>query len=217
MILLDIFSRYTTSIISAVSVLVGSLIGSYFSWVIAKRTNNESIKEQHKILEENRKYDLYHRGKDMVLSANIVRLDIANAIFQSLRFCKYYNKHDKICCHSVPSTKDYSSHVASLADKFSIKELSYIYQLYGIIDRLNYLSLGYGKYDDNIVLEAYISLLTKLYGSEYEVILKLNEKDLSYKELYNSRFMKKGYTNVLRKLDDICNIEELKINDVLSE
>lgn len=208
----DILSRYTTSIISAVSILVGSLIGSYFSWITAKKTNCESIKEQYRILEENRKYDLYHRGKGVALSANVIRLDIANAIFQSIKFYKYYNENKKTSFYSVPSTKDYSSHVASLSDKFSIKELSYIYQLYGVIDRLNFISIKYVEYDENIILEAYVSFLEKLYGKEYGEVIKLNDKKLSYEDLYNSRFMKKGYTNVLRKLDNICNIEEFKLN-----
>lgn len=210
--LYDIFSKYTTSLISAFSVLIGSLIGSYFSWIIAKRTNCESIKEQYRILEENRKYDLYHRGKDVALSANIIRLDIANAISQSIRFCKYYDKNKKVYCYVIPFTKDYSSYVAALADKYTIKELSYIYQLYGVIDRLNYISLAYERYDDFLIIEAYTSILKKLYGEDYVNITKLSDKDLSYEDLYNNRFMKKGYKEVLRKLNNICTIEELNLD-----
>ncbi|KMT22597.1 hypothetical protein [Clostridium cylindrosporum] len=214
MILYEIFSKYTTSILSTISILIGSLVGSYCSWIIAKKTNCESIKEQYRILEENRKYDLYHRNKNIAISANIVRLDIANSIFQSIRFCSNYKEKREINYYSIPSTKDYSLHVASLSQKYSIKELSYIYQLYGIIDRLNYITIGYERYEESVIVDAYTSLLRKIYGDNYNIVIDLDDKQLSYKDLYNNNLILEGYKKVLSILDEICNIEEININIV---
>ena len=39
-----------TSIISAISIIIGSLVGAYCSWIINKNMHNKEIEDQQKIL-----------------------------------------------------------------------------------------------------------------------------------------------------------------------
>ena len=111
---------------------------------------------------------------------------------------------------SIPIYKDYHKIVASLCDEYSLKELSYIYQLYGVLEESSKMIEFYWRSDssDNIELRnSYKNVLKKIYGDNYLKALSKNIDDISYKELYSDCLMKDGYRHILKSLDEICNIE----------
>ena len=93
---------------------------------------------------------------------------------------------------------------------YSLKELSYIYQLYGVLEECSKMVEFYwksGSPDNIAVRNSYKNVLEKIYGDNYLKILSKNIDDISYKELYSDCLMKEGYRNILKSLDEICNIE----------
>lgn len=201
-----------TSIISATSIILGSLVGALCSWIINKNINEKRIKEDYKIIEVNRKYDKICKEKELCNNANIIRLDIITAIFQSIRSLQNKDKEKNIL-YLMPLNKEYSLVVVSLSDKYTLQELSLIYQLYGIIEKVN-RDIQVWKVGDNRaydkVLKGFKSILYKLYKDNYESILKVNPDMISYEELYNNQYINDDYKEVLKKLDDLCYVENNK-------
>ncbi len=201
-----------TSIISATSIILGSLVGALCSWIINKNINEKRIKEDYKIIEVNRKYDKICKEKELCNNANIIRLDIITAIFQSIRSLQNKDK-EKNYLYLMPLNKEYSLVVVSLSDKYTLQELSLIYQLYGIIEKVN-RDIQVWKVGDNRaydkVLKGFKSILYKLYKDNYESILKVNPDMISYEELYNNQYINDDYKEVLKKLDDLCYVENNK-------
>ncbi|WP_034849752.1 hypothetical protein [Clostridium hydrogeniformans] len=214
MFLITIPNYLVTPLISASAILLGSLVGAYFSWVISNKTTVKSIKEQYRIMEINRKYEEEHKCKKICVYANIIRLDVCTSIFQSIRGIKGINNNEEGSFYPIPINKSYSNLVAALSDKYTLKELSYLYQLYGIIEKLNYDILNQGLIEKSyreVILKDYEGLLKKIYGINYKEILRVDHDKISYKELYENNIIKEGYREVLRKLDYICILEQEKI------
>lgn len=198
------------TIISATAILMGTLIGALFSWIISKKTTVRNIEEQYKLMKENRNYEEFHKQRDFCANANIVRLDICTALFQSIRTLKDYRKGDLQNKYPIPINKDYSCVVSTLTDKYTLKELSYIYQFYGIIEKVNYDILNCDLYDENCfkkIIGGYEDILKKIYGSNFEEILSKDIDAMSYEELYDNDLTKKGYRTALQTLDKLCIIE----------
>lgn len=193
-----------TALISAGGLILGSVIGAICSWFISKF----SLNEQKRIQKENLTYQQQCKYQEKYTNANIIRLDFCNAIYQSIR---YLQKEEKYRVYSsIPIYKDYHKIVASLCDEYSLKELSYIYQLYGVLEEASKMIESYGRSDcaDNIELRnSYKNVLKKIYGDNYLKALSKNIDDISYKELYSDCLMKDGYRHILKSLDEICNIE----------
>ena len=202
-----------TTLISGSAIIIGSLIGSSFSLITNKKITSKSIKEQYKLQEVNRKYEEYYKLKELCIYANIVRLDICTAIFQSIRSLQ--NKDNMSYMYILPISKEYQKAVASLTSKFELKGLSYIYQLYGIIEKVN-KDIYECKYGDELSYEnikrGFTDILKKLYGDNYKKILKIDIDKLSYIDLYNNDLIKCGFKDVLKSLDDICSIENINDN-----
>lgn len=199
--------------VSAAAIILGALMGGLFSYFISKKNTLRNIK-----------HDEFYKNKQVCQYANIIRLDICTALFQSIRTIKESNskvsvnsniKNDDkkfINRYPIPINKDYSCAVASLSDKYSLKELSYIYQLYGIIEKLNHDILNCDFYSENcyeIVLNGYIDVLRKVYGDNYKYVIDFDIEILSYEEVYDNNLIKEGYRDILKKLDCICIIENL--------
>ena len=94
-----------------------------------------------------------------------------------------------------------------------MKELSYIYQLYGVLEESSKIveyHWNRGSSDNIIVRNSYKNILEKIYGDNYLKILSKNIDDISYKELYSDCLMKEGYRKILKSLDEICNIKDEK-------
>lgn len=204
-----------TSIISAISILAGSLLGALFSWIISKKIHIQGVEDEHKIIEENRKYDEKFRAKEICNNANCIRLDFATAIFQSIRSIR--NKEEKKkYLYILPINKEYSKAVASLSDKYTLKELSYIYQLYGIMEKvnrdINSWNLG-DKESYNKVKQGFETILYKIYGENAKKILLINPEEISYSEIYNNDFIKDYYKEILTRLDELCILDNLLIEE----
>ena len=193
-----------TALISAGGLILGSVIGAICSWFISKF----SLNEQKRIQKENLIYQQQCKCQEKYTNANIIRLDFCNAIYQSIR---YLQKEEKYRFYSsIPIYKDYHKIVASLCYEYSLKELSYIYQLYGVLEESSKMIEFYWRSDssDNIELRnSYKNVLKKIYGDNYLKALSKNIDDISYKELYSDCLMKDGYRHILKSLDEICNIE----------
>jgi hypothetical protein len=213
--LLAIPRELQTTFISAAAIIIGTLIGSLFTWVITNKNTKRSIQERYNILEKNRTYEEECKAKNICENANIIRLDICTAIFQSIRTIKEYRGGEVDNRYFIPANKQYSSLVAYLSDKFDLKELSYIYQLYGIIEKLNHDMLNINYYDNNSfekVIKGYEYLLLKLYGENWEAVLGIDIENARYSDLYDNELIKGNYRKVLRKLDDLCCIDNLLKN-----
>lgn len=194
-----------TALISAGGLILGSVIGAICSWFISKF----SLNEQKRIQKENLTYQQQCKCQEKYINANIIRLDFCNAIYQSIR---YLQKEEKYSFYSsIPIYKEYHKIVASLCSEYSLKELSYIYQLYSVLEESSKMVEFYWKNNskDNIaVRNSYKNVLEKIYGDNYLKILSKNINDISYKELYTDYLMKDGYRHILKSLDEICNVED---------
>nr|WP_272507459.1 hypothetical protein [Clostridium aestuarii] len=206
-----ISEQFIIPIISASAIILGSLIGALCSWLTTKYCTYKNIEVENKIVEDNRKYEKEDKINKFYENVNIIRLDICTAMFQSIRTLKCFDQKKIINKYPIPINKEYSKMVAALSSEFDLKEMSYIYQLYGIIEVLNehIKDLSYGDKDGcNLIKKDCELFLKKLYGENYPRILNYDIDKLSYKELYNNEFIKIGYKNTLKKLDEIVCIDK---------
>lgn len=196
-----------TALISAGGLVLGSVIGAICSWFISKF----SLNEQKIIQKENLSYQQQCKCQEKYINASIIRLDFCNAIYQSIRYLQKEKKY--IFYSSIPIYKEYNKVIASLCSEYSLKELSYIYQLYGVLEESSKIVEYHCNRDssDNIIVRnSYKNILEKIYGDNYLKILSKNINDISYEELYSDCLMKEGYRNILKSLDEICNIKDEK-------
>lgn len=199
-----------TALISASGIILGSLIGAIFSWIITKKTTYKTINEQYRIQEVNRKYEESYKIKKVCTYANVIRLDVCTAIFQSIRFLQDKDKNTYL--YIIPISKEYQQAVASLSDKYSLKELSYIYQLYGIIEKVNRDIYNWNYKDKEaaeFIMIGYRDIIRKVFGDNYQKIISLDIDNLSYSDLYENDLIKSGYKEVLKTLDNLCFVENL--------
>lgn len=200
-----------TSIISAISIIVGSLVGAFFSYIINKTMYNKQISHEKLITDENRRFEESFKLKELCDNANVIRLDISTAIYQSIRTMKFKEYDDKYL-FMLPINKNYSNAIATLSHKFSLKELNYIYMIYGIIEKVNKdicnISLGDMDSYKNIEIEL-ASMLYHIYGENNEEILKVDIERIPYVDLYDNDLIKSQYRDILKKLDHICILDNL--------
>ncbi|AEB76644.1 hypothetical protein [Clostridium botulinum] len=218
-IMFSIPQEFITPIISATSVIIGSLIGGICSWITAKHSMKKSMEIQSKTVKDNRRYDQIERINNICQNVNIIRLDVCTAIFQSIRNIKEIKEKNYINRYPIPINKDYSKVLSCLNKKFDLKELSYIYELYGIIEILNkdlkeFDDSKFNKYD--LIKHDCELLLKKIYGENYINIQEIDIDKITYKELYDNNIIKEGYKRVFRKLEQISNVEECcKIDKII--
>jgi len=200
------------TIITATAIITSSILGATCSFIVTKRSLCKNEEIQNRIAEETRKYQMNKDYKTDKENAVIIRLDICTVLFQSIKTLGISN-NCRQRLYTIPMNHDYSRAVASLQKNFQLRELSYIYQLYGIIEKLNYdiKNLKYLNDEDykNIIMD-YEIILESIYGENYKEILKLNIENISYDELWNNEYIKLGYKNVLDKLNKVCDLEECK-------
>lgn len=196
--------EFITPIISASAVIAGSLIGALCTWITTNHSTLKSIEVENKIVEDNRRHEEIEKLLKFCSNINIIRLDICTALFQSIRTLREFSIEEFTNRYPIPVNRDYSRVVASLTGKFDLKELSYIYQAYGIIETLN-KHINELKFDDkegyDLIRMDCELLLKKFYGTNYEKIVEIDIDKVSYEELYNNELMKDGYKSVLKKLD----------------
>lgn len=200
-----------TSIISAISIIVGSLVGAFFSYIINKTMYNKQINHEKLITDENRRFEEGFKLKELCDNANVIRLDISTAIYQSIRTIRLCEHEDKYL-FLLPINKNYSNAIATLNHKFSLKELNYIYMIYGIIEKVNKdiynISLGDMENYKNIEVEL-TAMLYHIYGDNYIDILNVDIEKIPYVELYDNELIKPQYRDILKKLDYICVFDNL--------
>jgi nitrogen fixation-related uncharacterized protein len=208
--MIKIFTDLPEPLISSVSIMMGAVIGGVFSWIVTKKSTDKTIEVQNRIVEDNRKYAEDVRLKRSREYANIIRLDICTALFNSIRILKNSGGKKDIEIYPIPMDREYSGGVAYLKNDFGLKEMSYIYQLYGIIEKLNRDTNNFDYYDDksydmvNIDCRMFVR---KLFGENITKIVEVDIDKISYEDLYYNNLTKEGYKEALRKLDDICNKE----------
>lgn len=204
-----------TTIISATSIIIGSLVGAFCSYLINKKMHKTAIMDEEMIMEKNRKYEEKYKVKVVCDNANIIRLDIATAIFQSIRILK--NKSDTYkYLYIFPVNKNYSCAVASLSHKYTLKELNYLYRLYGVIEKVNRDIYEWDIYDEEGYKKVEFGLkaiLHVIYQDNLNKILAVNIDTITYTELYNNELIKKEYKELLSKLDKLCLLDNLLVTE----
>jgi len=194
-------------IISSVSIIIGAILGGIFSWLINKNSTGMVIETQSKTEKANRQYQDQTNALRLSAYATIIRLDICTTLFQSIRMLKEFDADNKIGIYPIPMNSNYAEAIVALAKQFSLKEMSYIYQLYGIIEKLNNDTKGY-HYDERhytLIVEDYKMFIKKLYGNNFSKALHFDIDIVTYEHLYNNEIIKLGYKNVLIKLDSITS------------
>ena len=141
--LLFIPDNLLNPIISSTSIIIGTILGGIFSWFINKNSTAISIKTQSKIEKANREYAEQNKALKLNEYATIIQLDICTTLFQSLRMLKEFDDQNKICIYPIPMNFNYAQAIVALAKDFKLKDISYIYQLYGIIEKLYNDTKGY--------------------------------------------------------------------------
>lgn len=193
--------------ISATAIITGSMLGGCCSWVVTKKSLCKNEEIQNRIAKETRKFEKEKEIEIIKDNAAIIRLDICTVLFQSIKTLRILdNFRDRL--YTIPMHHDYSRAVASLQKNFELRELSYIYQLYGIIEKLNYDIRNLKYYNENdykLIIRDYEILLQSMYGDNYKKVLKIDIENISYDELWNNEYIKLGYKNVLDKLNKVCD------------
>ena len=205
--LLFIPDNLLNPIISSTSIIIGTILGGIFSWFINKNSTAISIKTQSKIEKANREYAEQNKALKLNEYATIIQLDICTTLFQSLRMLKEFDDQNKICIYPIPMNFNYAQAIVALAKDFKLKDISYIYQLYGIIEKLYNDTKGY-HYDEKhytLIKEDYEMFLKKIYGNNFLRVLEFDIDIVTYEDLYNNEIIKLGYKNVLIKLDNITH------------
>ena len=200
-----------TSIISALSIIVGSLLGALFSYLISRNMHKKELEDEQLLTIENRKYEERFKAKEVCDNANIIRLDISTALYQSIRSLQNSDEEKKYL-YLLPINKNYSLAIASLSHKYTLKELSNLYQLYGIIEKVNRdiynWNIGDNRSYENVQV-GLKSILYKLYGDNYKRLINIDINIVPYEELYLTEFMEDEYKSILEKLDKLCVIDNL--------
>ena len=194
-------------IISSISIITGAILGGIFSWFINKNSTCKAIETQNKIEKDKREYQEQNKALKLREHVTIIRLDICTALFQSLRMLREFDDKNKISIYPIPMNSNYAEAITSLEKVFNLKEMSYIYQLYGIIEKLNNDTKGY-HYDERnytLIKEDHEMFIKKLYGNNFSKALDFDLNNVTYEDLYNNEIIKPGYKNVLSKLDSITN------------
>lgn len=192
-------------IISSISIIVGAILGGIFSWFINKNSTCKSIETQGKIEKARREYQEQNKALKLNEYATIIRLDICTTLFQSLRMLKEFENNENASIYPIPMNHNYAEAIAALDKILNLKEMSYIYQLYGIIQKLNYDTKGhnYDKIQYTLVKEDYEMFVKKLYGQNFLKALEFDMDKVTYINLYDNEIIKSGYKDVLTKLDNI--------------
>ena len=188
-------------IISSTAVIVGALIGAVCSYFITKSSTLKSLQCQERLVLENRRFEEKRSMEKLLNNSKIIQLDICTALFQSIRAIKNYNKNNYDNIIPIPYNREYPALIASLDEIFDLKEMSYIYQLYGVIEIVN---KNISEEKDKS-LYYYNMMLKKVYGENYAKILEIDIEKAQYESLYNNSLIKEGYKAVLKKLNLICN------------
>ena len=145
--LLFIPDNLLNPIISSTSIIIGAILGGVFSWFINRNSTAISIKTQSKIEKATRENEEQNKALKLNEYATIIQLDICTTLFQSVRMLKEFGKENKINIYPIPMNFNYAQSIVALAKDFNLKDISYIYQLYGIIEKLNNDTKGY-HYDE---------------------------------------------------------------------
>lgn len=208
--MIRIFTDWPEQLVSFIAIIVGAIVGGLFSWIITKKSTDKTIEVQNKIVEDNRRYAENIRARRSREYANIIRLDICTALFNSIRILKNINNKSYSDIYPIPMDREYSANVVYLKNQFELKELSYIYQLYGIIEKLNKDTNKFRYYNEedceNLKIDCEL-FLKKIYGENMKKVLEVDIDKINYDELYNNKLIKNGYKEVLYRLDNICNLE----------
>ena len=160
----------------------------------------DGLNEDVRYVREKINYDVSKRLIEISENANIIRLDIATSIFESIRSIKRGDIEMEYIAY-FPVYLDYSKAISSLYNAFSLKEISYIYQLYSRIDKLNYDIKNHNTKD---IKKDIILILNKIYGDNYMKILMVDPDKVSFRELYQNNYIISEYKEILLKLDEIC-------------
>ncbi|MDP4144411.1 MAG: hypothetical protein Q8936_08010 [Bacillota bacterium] len=198
-----------TAMISAVAILTGAVIGAVCSWLINRNTTNRNIETQTRIVMENRELEESIRCKKLCQNANVIRLDICTAIFQSIRGINNITivSNGEYPLY-IPINSEYPRAIASLTITMDLKEISYLYQLYGVIEKINHDIKNLNYTDKNsyeLIKIDYEIFLKKLYGANFGKVVKQPIDNMSYYEMYDNDLIKEGYRKVLKQLDGICS------------
>ena len=202
----NIPEHLVNAVISSVAIITGTILGSLFSWFITKKSIHKNVEFQRKLVEDNRRYEENKKEQRTCELACIIRLDICNSMFQSIRTLK--GGSDGVTLFPIPMDTNYSSIVVYLKNELDLKQMSSIYQLYGIIEKLNNDIKKFAYFnEDNLVLvrKDCELLLKKMYGTNIKKLMDLPIEEISYKELYDCEFIKSEYREVLKRLDEICD------------
>ena len=188
-----------SALISSGGLILGSVIGACCSWYI----NKLSLNEQNKLKVQDFSYQEKYKLQEKHINISIIRLDFCTAIYQSIRYLQ--NTEKPLEHYTIPAYSNYHKIVASLSEDYSLKELSYIYQFYAILDNAHISLSKIDKLTDSNYLyirSVFFSILKKIYGNNYLKILNKDIENISFKELYTDPLMKEGYRNLLRSLDE---------------
>ncbi|MBU3092698.1 hypothetical protein K2F40_10890 [Clostridium sp. CM028] len=203
--LLFIPANLINPIISSVSIIIGAILGGVFSWFINKNSTNIAIERESKIEKANREHQKQSKSLRLSEYAAIIQLDICTTLFQSLRMLKEIDDKNKISIYPIPMNFKYAEAIVALDKIFSLKEMSYIYQLYGIIEKLNNDIKGYhcDEIHYTLIKGDFETFIKKIYGNNFSKALAFDIDKATYENLYDNEIIKPGYKNVLIKLNRI--------------
>lgn len=196
-----------TPMITSIAIITGTILGGIFSWLINKNSNVKAIETQSRIESAKKEYEKQNNAIRLSEYAVIIRLDICTTLFQSIRMLKEFDVNNKSNIYPIPMNSNYAEAIVALQKLLNLKEMSYIYQLYGIIEKLNNGTKGYHYDEKNFTLirNDYEMFIKKIFGNNYLDALEFDLDSVTYENLYHNDIIKQGYKNVLIKLDNICN------------
>jgi len=201
----EFLSFIPVHLISSFSIIFGAILGGIFSWLINKNSTCKAIETQRKIEKDKIEYQEQNKAHKLNEYATIIQLDICTTLFQSLRMLIEFDDKNKISIYPVSMNFNYAEAIVALTKIFNLKEMSYIYQLYGIIEKLknDTNEYHYGERNYTLIKEDCEMFIKKLYGTNFSKALNFDMDKVTYENLYDNEIIKLGYKNVLIKLGNI--------------
>jgi hypothetical protein len=193
--------------ITSIAIITGTILGGIFSWLINKNSTFKAVETQSKIESAKKEYEEQIKTRKLSEYGAIIRLDICTTLFQSIRMLRDFEVDNKCNIYPIPMNFNYAEAIVALQKILDLKEMSYIYQLYGIIEKLNNDTKGYNYEEKNFsfIKNDYEMFIKKIFGNNYLDALEFDLDKVTYENLYNNDIIKQGYKNVLIKLDSIVN------------
>ncbi len=191
-------------IVAAFIGVFGSIIGGVLVSILTNRTTKKvterNLNEQRLVIEDSKRIQETKEKELIKIKAIITYNDIINACFEGFIYLKKGKNISISAPNLITINKNYSDDVAVISKLLSIKEISLVFNLYGMIEKIrndilrsNYLTSTFSDVEKD-----YEMLVQTVFKDKYDDISKLDADYITNNFLLES--MNSEYKRIFAKL-----------------